>query len=81
MNYTVCVGQHEIVGGEEANYQLSVDEVERASVLFNAARVLLCQLDIKQDVTITALRLAKQHNSMYSAFIKIRAKPPLICVL
>lgn len=55
-------GQNAIVIVSGANLKLTETDVQRSEGLISSARVVVCQLEIKPDVTITALKLAKKHN-------------------
>lgn len=63
--YFYFPGQNAIVIVSGANLKLTETDVQRSEGLISSARVVVCQLEIKPDVTITALKLAKKHNGNF----------------
>ena len=57
-------GSSAIVIVSGANLLLTPDEVNQAEDIIKKSKVMVCQLEIKQEATITALRLAKKHGGM-----------------
>ncbi len=55
-------GENSITVASGANMQLSPDDVAQAAVAFQAADVLLMQLEIPLETVIAAARLAKAHG-------------------
>ena len=47
-----------------ANLLLTPDEVNQAEDIIKKSKIMVCQLEITQEATITALRLAKKHRGM-----------------
>lgn len=55
-------GNNCIVIVEGANGELSVGEVEGVEGVIAKAKVLVCQLEVRQEVTLAALKLANKYN-------------------
>lgn len=53
-----------IVAG--ANLQLDEKEIMLAEGLISKSKVLVCQLEIRPEVTLAALKLAKKHGGLSS---------------
>ena len=61
----ICVdadGRNAIVIVSGANELLSIEEVEAARAAIAASSVLVCQLEIPLEVSLAALRIAKEHG-------------------
>lgn len=61
----ICVdeeGRNAIVIVSGANELLSVEEVEAARTTIAGAAVLICQLEIPMEVSLAALRIAREHG-------------------
>ena len=65
--YIVGVNAIVIVAG--ANMKLSVDDIKNAEEVISKAKVVLCQLEIDQNVTLAAIQLAKQYNGWYNVVV------------
>lgn len=48
-----------------ANLLLSEAEVVAAEKVIAGARVMVCQLEVKPEVTLCALQLGKKHGGVY----------------
>ena len=57
-------GNNSIIIVTGANDLLSVDEIEAARATIAASRVLVCQLEIPLEVSLAALRIAREHGVM-----------------
>ncbi len=51
-----------------ANEFLSVEDVRNAESLIRKGKVLCCQLEIKTEVTLEALKIAKSHGGSSTFF-------------
>ncbi|VDP11886.1 unnamed protein product [Soboliphyme baturini] len=60
----VNCGQNSIVVCLGANLCLSVDDVRKAESYIENSKVLLCQLEVKPEVSLEALKIAKKHGIM-----------------
>ena len=61
------VGENSIVIISGANLELSEDDVSEAEMLIGSAKVVVCQLEIRPNVTLAALRLARKHGGSLSS--------------
>jgi len=52
-----------------ANLVLSSEDVHNAESLISSARVVVCQLEIRPDVTLDALKLAREHKGNCTALL------------
>ncbi len=66
-------GENAIVIIPGANSRLSPDDVTNASGIISNAKVLICQMEVPNDTTLEALKLAKKHNG--TEIIVIIMKP------
>lgn len=55
-------GENAIIIISGANLKLTVDDVMMAESLIATSKVVACQLEIRPEVTLAALRLAKQYR-------------------
>lgn len=55
-------GSSAIVIVSGANLLLTPEEVTAAEEVIKSAKVMVCQLEVTQEATLAALRLAKQHK-------------------
>ncbi|KAJ8308715.1 hypothetical protein KUTeg_013589 [Tegillarca granosa] len=55
-------GQNSIIVILGANLLLSVEDINAAESLISSSKVVVCQLEIKPETTLAALKLAKKHN-------------------
>jgi len=55
-------GENSIVIVAGANLLLSVDDVQRASMLISKSKVLVCQLETRPETSLAALKLARQNG-------------------
>jgi ribokinase len=60
-------GQNCIVIVPGANFILSNEDLLTAEEIIAGAKVLICQLEIKPEVTLKALQLGKKHKGVCSA--------------
>lgn len=82
MSLSFCFpGQNAIVIVSGANFKLTESDVQRSEGLISSARVVVCQLEIKPDVTVTALKLAKKHNGNFYILVVISAKVRFSCFI
>ena len=58
-----------IVSG--ANLLLSESDVMEAETVIQGCKVLLCQLEISNNTTIAALKLARKHNGEHAVHFMI----------
>lgn len=58
----MLTGENCIVIVSGANMNLSCDDVYRAESLLANARVVVCQLEVTPNTTLTALKLARKHG-------------------
>ena len=58
------LGQNSIVIVCGANFCVTSDDVEKALDQMESAKVVLCQLEILQETTLTALKTARAKGSM-----------------
>lgn len=59
-----CTGENCIVIVSGANMTLRPTDVQNAMELIIRSKVVICQLEIPQETSLEALRLAKKHNGM-----------------
>jgi len=45
--------------------KLTEFDVQQAEALILSAKVVLCQLEVKPEVSLVAMKLAKQHNGIW----------------
>ncbi|XP_014665959.1 PREDICTED: ribokinase-like [Priapulus caudatus] len=57
-------GQNSIVIVNGANSLLSKSDVSAAEPMIARAKILVCQLEVEPEVSIAAMKLARQHNVM-----------------
>lgn len=62
LNSLFMVGQNSIVIVSGANMLLSESDVMEAETVIKGCKVLLCQLEIANNTTLAALKLARKHN-------------------
>lgn len=62
------VGQNSIVVVLGANMELSVDDVHQAENYIKQSKVMTCQLEIKPEITLEALKLARKHNGAINSY-------------
>ena len=55
-------GQNSIVYVAGANGLLTQTDVDKAAGLITSAKVLVCQLEVPLDVTLSAMKLARKHG-------------------
>lgn len=55
-------GQNAIVIVSGANMKLTEFDVQQAEALISSAKVVICQLEVKPEVSLAAMKLAKLHN-------------------
>ncbi|OQV14949.1 Ribokinase [Hypsibius exemplaris] len=55
-------GQNSIIITANANERLTIEDVTRAESLIKTAKIVICQLEVPQEVTLAALKMAKKHN-------------------
>jgi len=63
-----------IVGG--ANDLLTVQEIRDSKSKFSSSRILMCQLEIPLEITLEALRVAKQSNPNITTILNTAPVPP-----
>lgn len=57
-------GQNAIVIVSGANMKLTEFDVQQAEALISSAKVVICQLEVKPEVSLAAMKLAKRHNGI-----------------
>lgn len=61
-------GSSAIVIVSGANLLLESREIKEAESMIKRSKIMVCQLEITEDATITALRLAKKHGGIVCPF-------------
>ena len=62
----LCAGENAIVIVSGANSKLTPKDVNRASELVLAAKVVVCQLEVPKETTLEALKLGRQGGGVYA---------------
>jgi ribokinase len=70
-------GENSIVIVNGANDELSVEHVQEAKAALQSAKVVICQLEIRVEVSLEALKIAKAGGATLTIFNPAPARPDL----
>ena len=57
-------GQNSIVVVLGANEKLTKDDIRAAEDLISKAKIIVCQLEIPQEINLEAMKIAKKHGGI-----------------
>ena len=61
-DYSIQTGQNCIIIVAGANLLLSEKDIHNAEDMIAKAKVMVCQLEVKPEVTLEALKIARKHG-------------------